>query len=82
MTDLEAFTDRPLWDVQRAKMALAALSPDWQNPPSVAFAEDRSMFVNEDTVVGFESDLPGPYTRRYVLQLDDVDYEPAGRLLQ
>lgn len=44
------------------------------------FCEDTSAFLARDQASAFESDVPGPFSTRWVAHADDGDYVPRTRL--
>lgn len=81
---IEPFVDRPVWDFRAARrqvMNIRSAGDDVVTPLDLVFAEDRSEHVDEFDAVSFETDVPGPYPRRYIAEIEGVDYEPVTRLL-
>lgn len=81
---VEPFVDRPVWDFRAARRQLATAPPRQAadvDAPDLVFAEDTSEHVDADDATSFETDVPGPYPRRYIAEVPGIDYEPVTRLL-
>lgn len=80
-TEVAPFIHRPVFFADRARRGLNDL-PQRDTPHLRAvFAEDAAVFLSRTDAKEFESNVPGPYARRYVVPIDDVAYDPFTRLL-
>jgi hypothetical protein len=76
---------RPAWawaDIA-ADVSLPEISSPWGSRMyDFAFAEDMSKFINVSSASEVQTDLAGPYSRRYILRLEDgsVNYVPPRRI--
>lgn len=82
-----------IWELLVGNEFILEVARPWEaEPSSDVFCEDVSRFLPRAAVREFIADLPGPFTRRYVVEtgtqegrkyataLQDVEYDPALRL--
>jgi hypothetical protein len=78
---------RPAWawsGISRDESILEISSPWTTESYDFVFAEDISRFVNISAANEIQTDLPGPYSRRYISRQhgDSVRYLPPRRIME
>ncbi|MET9269372.1 hypothetical protein [Kribbella sp. NPDC003557] len=76
----EQYLSRPAWSATKVR-GLAAGLPEPDEWPDLAFCEDTSRFIPLDSAQEVETDVPGPYARRFVEAVEGVRYDPLRRML-
>lgn len=75
---------RPTWFWPRllSDDSIAEVATPWTSSSYTwVFAEDISRFIEISAAAEIDTDLPGPYSRRFIAKLDDVQYRPRKRIL-
>ncbi|MFN3008276.1 hypothetical protein [Mycolicibacterium wolinskyi] len=75
----QMYCQRPVWRVSEVReVARSHRLPD--RPVQMVFCEDVSAFADVSACVEVETDVPGPFVRRYIKRLASVRYYPLPRL--
>jgi hypothetical protein len=71
------------WPKLRSDETIPEVATPWSSRSyRWTFAEDVSRFIDISVAAEVDTDLPGPYSRRFVARLDDVQYRPRQRILR
>lgn len=71
------------WPSLARNTAIAEVSRPWTTVSyDWVFCEDTSRFVSFDDAQEFQTDLPGPYSRRFIAHLSGVQYVPQPRIVR
>ena len=75
---------RPTWFWPRllSDESIAEVATPWTSRSYMwVFAEDVSRFIGISAAAEIDTDLPGPYSRRFIAKRGDVQYWPRQRIL-
>lgn len=71
------------WPQLLADESIAEVAAPWTSRSyEWVFAEDASRFINISVASEIQTDLPGPFSRRFIAKFNDVQYRPRNRILQ